>query len=103
MTTATPVQTELTSTGVAVLLAYWAQLLPPQGDHPGVECHDIGGGHVAIKAYGYATPEQAQRALDEAAAVCDDGGLIVRDDPLHPYVFGLVVRRRRSFEEALPR
>lgn len=92
MTTA--VRSELTSTGVAVLLAYGAQLLPPKGACPGLACTDLGGGYVAIKAHGYATRQRIMAALDGAAAVCEDGGLVVLDyGPLTPH-FGLVVRRR---------
>lgn len=101
MSSATAIDTELKATGVAVLLAYWAQILPPKGSYPGIECHDMDFGWVAVRAYGYGTPEQARRALDEAATVCKDGGLVVATlGDLTPHS-GFVVRRRLRFEEVV--
>ena len=93
MTTA--VDNRLTATGVAVLLAYWEGITQPKGDHPGIECHQLDES-VVVRAYGYATPQEAKHALDVAAEVCHDGGLqIVALGELAPHS-GFVVRRRTS-------
>lgn len=68
--------TTLRGQGVAVLLAYWAELYPPKGATPGVECS--GSVSVLVTAVGYPAPEDALVALSAATAVCQDAGLVTR-------------------------
>lgn len=67
--------TTLRGQGVAVLLAYWAELYPPGRGQPGVECS--GEGEVTVRVIGYRCPTDRRRALNQAAAVCEDAGLVV--------------------------
>lgn len=89
----------LRAQGVAVLLAYGGQILPPKRTTagrvviPGIEC--TGFIDVEVKAIGYATPNDAHHALNEAAEVCHHAGLTISPltgETLSPHT-GFVVRR----------
>lgn len=73
------VDNRLTATGVAVLLAFWEDLRPPQADCVFLADDDA----VAVTA---ATTEDLARARK----VCQDAGLAITGT-----TYGFVVRRRR--------
>lgn len=91
--------TDLTATGVAVLLVYGAKIFPPQGGKPGIRVTIDGKGGALLEAVGYPCMTTADQALDEAGKTCIDAGLIVtclpdwmKNSTRHP---ALVVRKRR--------
>ena len=76
--TAFPAQKDLLSaTGLAVLLVYGAEIMPPREGRPGIEVTVDKYGTVLLEAVGYPTDPEAHTAIAEAAQACVAAGLLV--------------------------